>query len=93
MPAPVPAKDSTAVNQAAPPVTQPADTSSKATKQPESAPITPPAVTQPPVVTPAADTTTKQPISPPVIPNPIVPIDSSKIKQSIPVPADTSGHQ
>ena len=93
VPAPVPAKDSTAVNQAAPPVTQPADTSSKATKQPESAPITPPAVTQPPVVTPAADTTTKQPISPPVIPNPIVPIDSSKIKQSIPVPADTSGHQ
>jgi hypothetical protein len=100
-PVPVPAIDTTAktIKQPdalpvtapavtpAPVVTPPADTSAKTLKQPEATPVAPPVVTPPTIVTPPADSTSKKPLSVPV-----VPIDSSTIKQPVPIPADTSGH-
>jgi hypothetical protein len=100
-PVPVPAIDTTAktIKQPdalpvtapavtpAPVVTPPADTSAKTLKQPDATPVAPPVVTPPTIVTPPADSTSKKPLSVPV-----VPIDSSTIKQPVPIPADTSGH-
>jgi hypothetical protein len=86
------------------PVTPPADTTTKAIKQPDPVPVkqsevtTPVPVTQPvvtppvPVTTPA-DTTAKIIKAAPIVPNPATPIDTSTIKQSVPMPADTSGHK
>ena len=65
-------------------------------KQPEvtsPVPATQPVVTPPPPVTSPADTTTKIIKTVPVVPNPVAPVDSSTIKQSIPMPADTSSHK
>jgi hypothetical protein len=50
-------------------------------------------VTPPVPVTIPVDTTTKIIKTVPVVPNPVAPIDSSTIKQSVPMPADTSGHK
>ncbi len=72
------------------PVAPPVDTATKVIKQPEVAPVKQPEITQPKPVVPVVDTAAKVA---PVVPKPLAPIDSNPIKQSIPMPADTSGHK